>query len=104
MYQFNQHTTDDKYYYCIHSCACVDKKNQTKKKKNTEKLNKKNKHFQLKNFYDDIYMKTVNDTLDDFTGGITVEGALKHPLRNNKTLQDEPLKIGYHLAEVLAEI
>ena len=69
-----------------------------------KKLNKKNKHFQLKNFYDDIYMKTVNDTLDDFTGGITVEGSLKHPLRNNKTLQDEPLKIGYHLAEVLAEI
>ena len=24
-------------------------------------------------------MKSVNDTLDDFTGGITVEGALKHP-------------------------
>ena len=49
-------------------------------------------------------MKTVYDTLDDFTGGITVEGALKHPLRNNKTLQDEPLRIGYDIAEVLAEI
>ena len=46
-------------------------------------LNKRNKHFQLKNFYNEKYMKTVNDTLDDFTGGITVEGALKHPLRNN---------------------
>lgn len=67
-------------------------------------LNKKNKHFQLKNYYNDEYMKTVNDTLDDFTGGITVEGALKHPLRNNKTLQDEPLKIGKDLADVLAEI
>ena len=67
-------------------------------------LNKRNKHFQLKNFYNEKYMKTVNDTLDDFTGGITVEGALKHPLRNNKTLQDEPLRIGYDIAEVLAEI
>ena len=67
-------------------------------------LNKRNKHFQLKNFYNKEYMKSVNDTLDDFTGGITVEGALKHPLRNNKTLQDEPLKIGYDIAEVLAEI
>ena len=39
-------------------------------------------------------MKGARETLDDFTRGITIEGCMKHPLRNNKTLQDEPLKIG----------
>ena len=67
-------------------------------------LNKKNKHFQLENYYKGAYMKEVNDTLDEYTNGITVEGAMKHPLYNHKTIQDEPLKIGKNLADILLEL
>ena len=49
-------------------------------------------------------MKEVNDTLDEYTMGITVEGAMKHPLYNHKTIQDEPLKIGKDLADVFTEL
>ena len=56
-----------------------------------KKLNKKNKHCQIENYYDDVYMKGAKDTLDDYTRGITVEGCMKHPIYNHKTIQDEPL-------------
>jgi len=49
-------------------------------------------------------MKGAKDTLDDYSRGITVEGCMKHPIYNHKTIQDEPLKIGKDLADVLAEI
>ena len=69
-----------------------------------KKLNKKNKHFQLKNYYSDAYMKGAKDTLDDYTRGITMEGCMKHSLYNHKTIQDEPLKIGKDLLDTLAEL
>ena len=69
-----------------------------------KKLNQKNKHFQLKNYYDDAYMKGAKDTLDDYTRGITIEGCMKHPIYKHKTLQDEPLKIGKDLLDTLAEL
>ena len=62
----------------------------------------KNTHFQFKDHYKSEYRKGTNGTaLDDITGGITIEGALKHPIYNYKTLQDEPLHIGKVLADVL---
>ena len=69
-----------------------------------KKLNQKNKHFQLKNYYGPKYMKGMKDTLDDYTQGITVEGCMKHPLFNHKTIQDEPLKIGKSLADILINL
>ena len=69
-----------------------------------KKLNQKNKHFQLKNYYDDAYMKGAKDTLDDYTRGITIEGCMKHSIYNHKTIQDEPLKIGADLLDTLAEL
>ena len=81
-------------YYCNHNLFDII---------NT-KLNKKNKHFQLKNYYPVKYMKGPQDTLDDYTRGITVEGCMKHPLYNHKTLQNESLKIGKDLLDVLLEI
>lgn len=69
-----------------------------------KKLNQKNKHFQLDNYYKGSYMKEVNDTLDEYTMGITVEGAMKHGLFNHKTIQDEPLKIGKDIADIFVEI
>ena len=83
-----------KNYYCNHNLFDVI---------NT-KLNKKNKHFQLKNYYPIKYMKGIQDTLDDYTRGITVEGCMKHPIYNHKTVQDESLKIGRDLLDVLLEI
>ena len=44
------------------------------------------------------------DTLDDYTRGITMEGCMKHPIHNHKTIQDEPLKIGKDLADVFTEL
>ena len=89
-----------KKHFLVHSHGCkppyFDKINQL--------LNKKNKHFQIENYYDDVYMKGAKDTLDDYSRGITVEGCMKHPIYNHKTIQDEPLKIGKDLADVLAEI
>lgn len=67
-------------------------------------LHKKNNHFQLKNYYNDMYMKGAKDTLDDFTRGITMEGCMKHPIYNHKTIQDEPLKLGKDLANTLLEL
>jgi len=49
-------------------------------------------------------MKGAKDTLDDYTRGITMEGCMKHPIHNHKTLQDEPLKIGKDLADVFTEL
>jgi len=69
-----------------------------------KRINKKNKHFQLKNHYSEKYMKGAKDTLDDYTKGITIEGAMKHPLFSHKTLQDEPLKIGMELADIFVEL
>lgn len=69
-----------------------------------KELNKKNKNFQIKNFYSEKMMSGVKDTLDDFSRGITIEGAMKHPIYNHKTLQDEPMKIGKDLVDILADI
>jgi murein tripeptide amidase MpaA len=69
-----------------------------------KKLNQKNKHFQLKNYYTEKDMKGPPETLDDYTIGITLEGCMKHHLYNHKTLQEEPLKIGKDLLDILAEI
>ena len=69
-----------------------------------KKLNQKNKHFQLKNYYDDAYMEGAKDTLDDYTRGITIEGCMKHPIYKHKTIQEEPLKIGKDLLDILSEL
>ena len=66
-------------------------------------INKKNKHFQINNNYTNSYMNEIKNTLDDYTKGITIEGAMKHPLYNN-TVQEEPLKIGKDLLDTLNEI
>jgi len=81
-------------YYCNHTLFDVI----------NEKLNKKNKNFQLKNYYSSTYLKGARDTLDDYTRGITIEGCTKHPIYNHKTLQEEPIKIGRDLLDVLSEI
>ena len=83
-----------KNYYCNHHL--FDEINK--------KINKKNKHFQLKNYYPDSQLKGARDSLDDYTRGITIEGCLKHPIYNHKTLQDEPLKIGKDLLDTIAEL
>ena len=49
-------------------------------------------------------MKEVKNTLDEYSMGITVEGAMKHPLFNHKTIQDEPILIGKQLADILLEL
>ena len=49
-------------------------------------------------------MKHVKDTLDEYTMGITVECATKHKLFNHRTLQQEPIKIGKDLADILYEL
>jgi len=69
-----------------------------------KKLNNKNTHFQLKNYYTAKYMKGATDTLDDYTRGITLEGSMKHPIYKHTTLQDEPLKIGKDLLDTLLEL
>ena len=81
-------------YYCNHNLFDIINK----------KLNKKNKNFQLKNYYSSTYLKGARDTLDDYTRGITIEGCTKHSIYNHKTLQDEPLKIGKDLLDVLYEL
>lgn len=69
-----------------------------------KRLNQKNKHFQIENYYKPKYMKHVKDTLDEYTMGITMECATKHGLFNHKTLQQEPIKIGKDLADILYEL
>ena len=65
----------------------------------------KHLHFQYNDHYPVEYTKSTNEsTLDAFSHGITVEGALKHPLYDHKTLQDEPLGIGKALADILLKI
>ena len=66
-----------------------------------KKFNIKNKHFQSNNYYQNI--KLENNTLDEYTNGITIEAAMKHPLYHH-TIQNEPLRIGKHLADILYEI
>tara|TARA_B100002019_G_scaffold167479_1_gene144881 strand:+ start:221 stop:1312 length:1092 start_codon:yes stop_codon:yes gene_type:complete len=89
-----------KKHFLVHSYGCKPPYFDVINKK----LNKKNRHFQLENYYDDVYMKGAKDTLDDYTRGITVEGCMKHPIYNHKTIQDEPLKIGKDLADVFTEL
>ena len=66
-----------------------------------KRLNQKNKHFQLENYYKPKYMKQVKDTLDEYTMGITVEAAMKHTLGNHTTLQNEAIQIGRDLLDSL---
>jgi hypothetical protein len=67
-----------------------------------ERLNKKNKNFQLKNYYiKNGHNQTLANTLDEFTTGITVEGAMKHKLGKHKTIQDEAMQIGRDLLDSL---
>lgn len=59
-------------------------------------------HFQMRDHYPIAYIKASKErTLDAFTRGITVEGAMKHPIYHHKTLQDEPLGLGKALADAL---
>ena len=81
-------------YYCNHNLFYVINR----------KLNKKNKNFQLKNYYSSNYLKGARDTLDDYTRGITIEGCMKHNIDNYKTLQDNPIQLGKDLLDVLSEI
>jgi murein tripeptide amidase MpaA len=83
-----------KNYYCNHNLFDIINEN----------LNKKNKRFQIKNYYSSTYLKGARDTLDDYTRGITLEGCMKHPIYDHKTIQEEPLKIGKDLLDVLSEI
>ena len=67
-------------------------------------LMQKNAQFQFKDHYKPAYIKSMADgemTLDEFSGGITIEGAMKHSLYDHATLQDEPLLIGRELADIL---
>jgi hypothetical protein len=89
-----------KKHFLAHSYGCKHPLHDSINKK----LNKKNKHFQLKNYYTAKYMKGAKDTLDDYTRGITMEGCMKHPIYNHKTLQEEPLKIGKDLFDTLVEL
>ena len=45
--------------------------------------------------------QTLANTLDEFTTGITVEGAMKHKLGKWSTLQDEAKQIGRDLLDSL---
>ena len=49
-------------------------------------------------------MNTMKDTLDTYSNGITVEGAMKHPLYRHKTIQDESIKIGEDMGKVFLQI
>ena len=64
-------------------------------------LNEKNENFREDNFYPEYYMRNAQGSADDFSKGITVEGAMKHKINGN-TIQNEPLEIGKDLANVLA--
>lgn len=67
-----------------------------------KRLNKKNKNFQLENYYiENNHIMTLANTLDEFTIGITVEGAMKHKKGNHQTLQDEAIQIGRDLLDSL---
>jgi len=70
-----------------------------------KKMNKKNKHFQLKDHYEfDPEQISRATSLDNYTMGITVEGSMKHPLFKHKTIQDEALFIGKNIADTLSEL
>lgn len=67
-----------------------------------KRINQKNKNFQLENYYiKNGHDQTLANTLDEFTTGITVEGAMKHKLGNHYTLQDEAIQIGRDLLDSL---
>jgi len=63
-------------------------------------LNEKNENFREDNFYPEYYMRNAQGSADDFSKGITVEGAMKHKINGN-TIQNEPLEIGKNLADIL---
>ena len=67
-------------------------------------LNNKIANFQIDDYYNHKDSNTIRNTLDDYTQGITIEGAMKHPIFNHKTLQDEPLKIGKTLADIFINL
>ena len=67
-----------------------------------KRLHKTNKNFQLEDYYIKNGPKqTFVNTLDKFTGGITVEGAMKHKLGKHTTLQEEAIQIGRDLLDSL---
>jgi len=71
-----------------------------------ELLNKYNSNFQLEDYYD---LETPNSkprsTLDRYThNGITLEGALKHKIKNYSSLEKEPLKIGSDIFKVFKQL
>jgi hypothetical protein len=66
-------------------------------------INQKDKDFTPKCRYPKTWTTKKMGTADDYWGGITVEGAMKHKLYG-KTLQNEPLNIGKDLVETLLEL
>ena len=85
-----------------HFLAHSPKKKHPSHDEINERLNKKNKNFQLKNYYiKNGHNQTLANTLDEFTTGITVEGAMKHKLGKHKTIQDEAKQIGRDLLDSL---
>ena len=69
-----------------------------------EELNKRIENFQIDDYYKHKHSNMTRNTLDDYTQGITIEGAMKHQIFNHKTLQDEPLLIGKLLVDILLDI
>ena len=61
-------------------------------------LNKKNNNFQIENYYlQNNEEESFNNTLDELTFGITLEGAMKHKHDSYNTVQDEAIQIGIDL-------
>ena len=85
-----------------HFLAHNPKKRHPDHEKINKKINKKNQNFQLENYYlkNGHSIKLAN-TLDEYTTGITVEGAMKHKLGKWTTIQEEAIQIGRDLLDSL---
>ena len=85
-----------------HFFAHSPKKRHPDHEKINKKINEKNKNFQLENYYiKNGHAMTLANTLDEYTTGITVEGAMKHKLGNWNSLQEEAIQIGRDLLNSL---
>jgi len=85
-----------------HFLAHSPKKKHPLHGKINERLNMKNKNFQLENYYiKNGHAQTLANTLDEYTVGITVEGAMKHKIGKHKTLQEEGIQLGRDLFDSL---
>ena len=103
---FDIHGDEETKYHFL-STSSSSNQNKLHKKINhklNKKMNKTKKHFQKKDHYKRKTYNTKRNSLDDYTNGITIEGAMKHKLFNYDTLQKEPLHIGRSLAQTLIEL